>query len=62
MSCDKLTFWPGHCHHLNACIALPTEVNALAESHVANPIFSAAMLLKMHAAKFTTTGAAFVES
>ena len=40
MSCDKLAFWPGHCQHSGAPIALPAEVNT--EPRAANPTPSAA--------------------
>ncbi|MCJ1264767.1 hypothetical protein MMC22_004642 [Lobaria immixta] len=42
MSCDKLIFWPGHCQHPDARIALPAEVNTPAKPRAANSTTSAA--------------------
>ena len=53
MSCEKLAFWPGHCQHPGAPIALPAEVNT--EPRAAKSTPSAAMPAKSRAANPTTS-------
>ena len=61
MSCDKLTFWPGHCQHPGS---LPAAVNILVESHLSTSMHlrtSATMLLALHMDNPTTSSIAPAE-
>ena len=61
MSCDKLTFWPGHCQHPSS---LPIAVNTPVESHLSTSTHlrtSATMLLAPHVDNPTTSSTAPTE-
>ena len=61
MSCDKLTFWPGHCQHPSS---LPIAVNTPVESHLSTSTHlrtSATMLLAPHVDNPTTSSTAPAE-